>query len=695
MPLIAMLLMACQVARPVPVKGNSPVSPMVPKEPPRPAMVANIAPRGAIPADFRGDPTSQVPLLESRAGKELGFWASLPTSSVKRDWNEFWWRQLEFRRDLALWGWASFGDPASLYLERVKDSVLASQPELRRRLRVYACPSPYVNAMVLPDGVVLVNAGLLARLVDESQLAFVIAHEAAHYALKHAEETWWEVRDSKSDASSDRWERTRFRHSREREAQADSIGAQYLLASRYAHARVDSLLGILGGSDNPCGSRAWTRDALAGFPDLQWGDSIWMDPAKAILSPPETEDSDSLATHPAIPKRRTAAKRFFGADRTARQFALVGGDAFVQVRESARHAVPRGWLEANQPAAALFESWSLLETSSGDTSLARSFDQALVDLALDRGATRRSAPRAARVRIWGAYQTLDHFLREIDSPRLFALAILAARKERLVAPHDTARSEMELELLEEFEKSQPLHLQYLRDTSRIARSLRGQKAILDRIRQVVPELALPGQLVRIAPPDTGVVAWGGTAFLAGVDWGDRPLAKSVGGLDKGRAIVRGALERAFRDKGVRIISSDPSSWTGDSLDALHASRRLLDWAMNRLDSRGVPRYRPGLAQLRADLRRWSADKVLLVSLDLGPSEREFDRSLSPHRVAWLSSPRRVWFAPQTYLMGVVFDSRTGGVCAIARTNLWDPPSEETIATASRKLVGELMAKTRN
>lgn len=653
--------------------------------------VVRIEQQGPIPPDFRGDPTNDIPVLESRAGKDLGFWAGLPNSSAKRDWNEFWWRQLSFRRDLALRGWLSFGDPVSVYLERVKDSVLAGQPDLRKRLRVYACPSPYVNAMVMPDGLIIVNVGMLARLADESQLALVLAHEAAHFSLRHAEVSWWENRDSKSEAGSDRWERTRFQHSRERESQADSLGLVYLLASRYSTAAVDSMFGILGAADNSQGVRPWSRTALAGFPDLQLPDSVWMDPSKAATAPAETEDSDSTATHPAIPKRRAAAKRQLGDAPRAGLASVVGVDAFLKTREAARHAVPKGWLEANQPAAALFESWSLLESAPGDSALRAVFDQALVDLALDRGATRRSAARAARVRIWGSYQTLDHFLRGLDSPRMFALGVFAARRNVQSSPSDSLLRSMEAELLEEFSKALPAHLQYLRDTTRIARSLRSQKAALDAVRSVLPELSEKRELELPAPPDTGKRDWKGRAYLAGIDWGDRPFLKPFGGVEPGKRIVRQSLATAFASAGDQLVAADPATWTSDSLEALRREARILDWALERMDSRGTSRFRPRLPALRRDLSKMGVDKVVVVSLDFAPAASSFEGSIVPIRVAWLGSPRRTWFTPELYLMGVVFDAKDGGVCSVARVRIWESGTEDGLKTASRKLAEKLAA----
>lgn len=53
-------------------------------------------------------------------------------------------------------------------------------------LRIYVMRDTAPNAAMLPNGMMIVNTGLLARVRDEAQLAAVLAHEAGHYFRKHA-----------------------------------------------------------------------------------------------------------------------------------------------------------------------------------------------------------------------------------------------------------------------------------------------------------------------------------------------------------------------------------------------------------------------------------------------------------------------------------------------------------------------------
>ena len=54
-----------------------------------------------------------------------------------------------------------------------------------RDMRIYLARIPEFNAVMFPTGFAVIFSGLLLRMRDEAQLAGVIAHESAHFLLKH------------------------------------------------------------------------------------------------------------------------------------------------------------------------------------------------------------------------------------------------------------------------------------------------------------------------------------------------------------------------------------------------------------------------------------------------------------------------------------------------------------------------------
>ena len=57
------------------------------------------------------------------------------------------------------------------------------------KLQFFVIRDPMVNAFAFPSGHIYVTIGLLARLQNEAQLAFILGHEAAHVTHQHSLET--------------------------------------------------------------------------------------------------------------------------------------------------------------------------------------------------------------------------------------------------------------------------------------------------------------------------------------------------------------------------------------------------------------------------------------------------------------------------------------------------------------------------
>ncbi len=59
-------------------------------------------------------------------------------------------------------------------------------PDYCGELRLYILDRPYLNAAMAPNGYTEVWSGLLLRVEDEAELAFVLGHEVSHYGENHS-----------------------------------------------------------------------------------------------------------------------------------------------------------------------------------------------------------------------------------------------------------------------------------------------------------------------------------------------------------------------------------------------------------------------------------------------------------------------------------------------------------------------------
>ena len=83
----------------------------------------------------------------------------------------------------------------------VRGVVCKLAPERCAAVRIYILDLPYFNAAMSPNGAMQVWTGLLARVDDEAELAFVLGHEFSHYKLRHTLALWQRARNTSGFAT--------------------------------------------------------------------------------------------------------------------------------------------------------------------------------------------------------------------------------------------------------------------------------------------------------------------------------------------------------------------------------------------------------------------------------------------------------------------------------------------------------------
>ena len=103
-------------------------------------------------------------------------------------YDDFWLLQFSFIQHMLSNGNMVFDDSITHYLNGLADRVFVNEPDLRKKLRFYTYRSDESNAFCIADGMIFINTALIARCSGEEELAFIMAHEAAHFALEHSYE---------------------------------------------------------------------------------------------------------------------------------------------------------------------------------------------------------------------------------------------------------------------------------------------------------------------------------------------------------------------------------------------------------------------------------------------------------------------------------------------------------------------------
>ena len=244
------------------------------------------------------------------------------------------------------------------YLQKLTGILMQAQPALRAKpLRIYFSRDFVPNACSYGEGTILFNIGLFARLHNEGEAAFVLAHEIGHYVLGHADQR---VRKYISTIYSDSMQRVLrnlqkqeygksaildsllkqqahsfSRHSRENESQADSFALALLLQTPFAPAAAQSCLGLLDSIDTDHFREPLAVQQIFNYPDypfkarwLRKEESIFADKAGAA---PKADDS--LKTHPDCQQRIHAIDGWVRQGK-GQQFFLVDSAYFRALQRS-------------------------------------------------------------------------------------------------------------------------------------------------------------------------------------------------------------------------------------------------------------------------------------------------------------------------------------------------------------------------
>ena len=200
-----------------------------------------------------------------------------------------------------------FNDPLSNYVTKVKNELLKPLDNVSSDdIKIYIVKSPSVNAFATDRGEIFVNIGLLARLQDEAELAFILCHELQHYFEEHNLDTYIEfdkINSKKGDfRQNSSYDKILAKHSysRELENDADKLGLDLFKKSKYSLKAAERVMTLLQMAHIPYAELPFDYSLLevGGFSvnNSYKPDSI---PKIEALS----DEDDELSTHPSAKKR--------------------------------------------------------------------------------------------------------------------------------------------------------------------------------------------------------------------------------------------------------------------------------------------------------------------------------------------------------------------------------------------------------
>ncbi|GAA4020950.1 hypothetical protein GCM10022409_00640 [Hymenobacter glaciei] len=272
------------------------------------------------------------------------------------------------------------------YVQQVFARILRANPQLPAGTRLVLTRNPEPNARAVGSSTVLLNLGLLPRLENESQLAYVLCHELAHGASHHLETG---LRDRLATIHSKELKREFRRivdseynigsqlkalalsfslsssyHHRRFERQADSLG--YVLLARTTYEapqayRTLQLLDIIDQPENPAPLPLAAQFSCAEFPRAFGGAPVASASIFTVKAAAKTvlETSDTLKSHPDCGKRMRFVQGL-AQGRVAEGPQPPSPPDFDRIRRLSRLELVQSWFDYDCYDHALFEALQLL-----------------------------------------------------------------------------------------------------------------------------------------------------------------------------------------------------------------------------------------------------------------------------------------------------------------------------------------------
>ena len=217
------------------------------------------------------------------------------------------------------------------YLNQLTDEIInPNKSKIPGNIRIQFSRSQWPNASSMGEGTILFNIGLFNRLQNESQAAFVIAHELAHYCLSHSNNS---IRQYVETVNSDEVQRQlkeirsssyrqnsaveklalklsfgSRRHSREFEQAADSMALELMKSTSYDVQEALTTLALLDSVDKDKYQSQLKLEQTFNFPEHPFKKK-WLTSSSLTVTDTKEEVAkkkvleDSLKTHPDCQKR--------------------------------------------------------------------------------------------------------------------------------------------------------------------------------------------------------------------------------------------------------------------------------------------------------------------------------------------------------------------------------------------------------
>jgi Zn-dependent protease with chaperone function len=312
--------------------------------------------QGPVPEEFRSVTATKVQQAqaEDRSNQR--------TKEERKHVNEFLLKANYVIDEMLASGKILFGDPVTQYLNDLADVLLEDDPQLRSKVKLYAVKSSDANAFATKQGLIFVTLGLISQVENEAQLAFVLAHEIAHFQKDHSINSVLENIRIVNETSADRYNGSAKRiqllstFSKEMEFEADSLGFIRFVLSGYNKYDASSAMDVLYLSSLPYTEKPFESKYFS-FGLTPFGNDFQLDSIRPFPYGSDDYD-DSKSSHPNIRKRKSKLDAMADQSRaSANTINLLPIQRFESIQRTTRDELIHLFLQSGQYVDALYSAY--------------------------------------------------------------------------------------------------------------------------------------------------------------------------------------------------------------------------------------------------------------------------------------------------------------------------------------------------
>ena len=323
-----------------------------------------------------------------------------------------------------------YGDPISEYVEAVAKKLLVKDKSLFRKLRFYTLKSNATNAFATDQGIVFVTTGLLSQITSEAQLAFVLAHEIAHYQQEHVLQSYSYQRENLS-ASIEQMSA----YSQDHELEADKIGLEMYAKAGYSKDEIMPTFDVLLYSYLPFDELQVPNSYFQNFDSLMVPSSLFPEEQYEIKAV-EDED-DSRSSHPNIKTRKERAeKNIEEVKNWGTDVFKLSEEQFNEVQTISRFEVVRNDVHEAEYGDALYAIYLLEQQHPKSIFLQRMKAQSWLGILQYRIDNSIFDVIDRKSELEGASGNVHHFIKEMSKAQLLTYSVRSVATIKSENPED-------------------------------------------------------------------------------------------------------------------------------------------------------------------------------------------------------------------------------------------------------------------